>query len=90
MTRADELPFVRQSDDRHPCARPQPRLPLLHLLQRPVRYRALPGQSTRRRRPVEILPAIVCSGSFRSHPINADLPAALYESRLTVRWRDER
>ena len=36
--RADALPIVRQGDDRHPGARPQPRLPVLHLLHpRPVR-----------------------------------------------------
>ena len=41
--RADALPVLRQGDDRHPRARPQPRLPVLHLLHPPaLRHRALP------------------------------------------------
>lgn len=36
--------------------------------------------------PMEVLPAVYCRGSFRSHPIDEELDGVLHRSWLTVVW----
>lgn len=36
--------------------------------------------------PLELLPAVVCLGWFRSHPVDAGLDPVLHESRLVIAW----
>ncbi|WP_371494192.1 hypothetical protein OG871_03695 [Kitasatospora sp. NBC_00374] len=36
--------------------------------------------------PVELLPAVTCTGSFSSYPVDPDLDTVLHYSALTVVW----
>ncbi|MFD9129520.1 hypothetical protein [Kitasatospora sp. NPDC059571] len=36
--------------------------------------------------PVELLPAVTCTGFFESHPVDGELDAVLHRSRLAVAW----
>ncbi|WP_017593049.1 hypothetical protein [Nocardiopsis potens] len=48
--------------------------------------RTYPDQSPGGFGPVELLPAVACTGSFRSAPVGPGRDPALYRSSLTVVW----
>ena len=60
----------------------------IHVIE-PTRTNPTPDAPPGRFGPVELLPAVRCTGTFVSHPVDEDLDPVLYRSRLIVIWFQE-